>query len=202
MPRMRRGESIYKKEMARMIDQYRPGSVVLCTYQVIGDSLVGVVERVNKVENKVYVAWNGGPVKQHDPDEIMLAERPVSPGKEIKKRDQVVKQTAEQPAIKTARRMSGNKEENDIVAIDPNDVETHSGGFDIVQNLIKEHKKRFALYHGQRGRYYRRTRRERDDNVCVCPRCKIEMEGQPFTKGIKLYSCPECGFKIPADKLI
>lgn len=75
--RKRRG-SLHQTEHERMIEQFQPGMYVLCTYQVIGDSLRGVVRDVDKKSNKVYVAWNGGPVKQHDADELMPASMPVS----------------------------------------------------------------------------------------------------------------------------
>jgi hypothetical protein len=74
---LRRGSSFYRKEVARMVDQFEPGTIVVPTFIASpADGLKGIVESVNKVENKVYVAWNGGPVKQHDPDEIMVAARP------------------------------------------------------------------------------------------------------------------------------
>lgn len=77
-------------EQERMMKQYVPGMYVLCTSMVIGDSLRGIVEAVDEKCQKVYVAWNGGPVKQHGPDEIMPAETPVfqapkSESQEVKK---------------------------------------------------------------------------------------------------------------------
>jgi len=63
-------------------------------------------------------------------------------------------------------------------------------------------RSRRALYWGDKGRVYRVTRREQQEGTSVCPKCKGEMEQQPFTKSEKLVSCPGCGFKIPSSKLI
>lgn len=102
------------------------------------------------------------------------------------------------------------------------DPETHGinepidGGFNIMQKLVKDLKKeqgynnvedmiedevKLALYHGQPGRVYRRTRAEKETNDLVCPKCKANLEQEPFTKSSKLYKCKKCGWKIPSDKL-
>lgn len=61
---------------------------------------------------------------------------------------------------------------------------------------------RRALYWGDKGRVYRMTRREQQEGVCNCPRCREQMEKEPFTKKEKLMVCPGCGFKIPTSKLV
>lgn len=61
---------------------------------------------------------------------------------------------------------------------------------------------RRAVYHAQRDRFYRTTRSENEIGMMSCPRCKKEMDLQPFTKKTKIYICPECGWKITTDKLI
>jgi len=94
------------------------------------------------------------------------------------------------------------------------------GGYTIVQNLVndlsKENRKeikkgprtsarlksRRGAYHVEKGRTYKRTRYEVDNDVVICPRCKGEAERQPFTKSTKIYVCPDCGWKITTDKLM
>ena len=94
------------------------------------------------------------------------------------------------------------------------------GGYTIVQNLVKdlsrENKKeikkgprtshrlrsRRGAYHVEKGRTYKKTKYEVDNDVVVCPRCRGEAEKQSFTKSTKLYVCPDCGWKITTDKLV
>jgi len=63
-------------------------------------------------------------------------------------------------------------------------------------------RSRRALYWGAPGRTYRMTKNEQEQGVHICPRCKGEMEQQPFTKSEKLVTCPGCGFKVPSGKLV
>jgi ribosomal protein L37AE/L43A len=78
MSMKRRGSAFYRAEMSRMLDQFQPGFVVAPTFvNSPNDGLRGIVTAANRVENKVYVAWNGGSVKQHDPDELMIVSMPV-----------------------------------------------------------------------------------------------------------------------------
>jgi hypothetical protein len=69
--RMRRGANFWPGALGHMVDQYRPGDIVVSTI-VEDDSFTGVVRAVDPKLNKVLVAWAGGSVVQHDPDEIML----------------------------------------------------------------------------------------------------------------------------------
>jgi ribosomal protein L37AE/L43A len=59
-----------------------------------------------------------------------------------------------------------------------------------------------ALYHRNKGRVYRRTRKECDSDIVECAKCKSEMELHPYTKSIGIWICPDCGFKISTDKVI
>ena len=58
-----------------------------------------------------------------------------------------------------------------------------------------------AIYHCDLGRKYKLTRSEQDNGVANCPRCYVEMEKEPFARGVYLYRCPECSFKITTDDL-
>ena len=81
---------------------------------------------------------------------------------------------------------------------------------EIADWLIDFHKKsasdysglrsRRAMYWGAPERIYRLTKDEQENGMAVCPRCKAEMQKEPFTKSEKLYSCPKCGFKVPSSK--
>jgi hypothetical protein len=52
-----------------MVNQYKPGDIVTSSLTRESD-FIGVVRGVDPKINKVYVAWAGGAVGQHDPDEI------------------------------------------------------------------------------------------------------------------------------------
>ena len=66
---------------------------------------------------------------------------------------------------------------------------------------FNELRSRRALYWGGPGRKYRQTKSEQTEGACSCPKCKGEMEKQPFTKSERLYACPGCGFKVPSGSL-
>ena len=252
--RTRRGSSFYRSELARVIDQFAPGDYVLSTFMVIGDSLQGLVTDVNKKENKVYVAWNGGAVKQHDPDELMLSVKHVdiapAMGEAMKQTvednptpgDGTPVATAESEAesvtlydnkalpgpqfiarrasLKTATNPPEEKFVGDKALHGLNEPVSGSTGVmrDLAYALKEESVKavrkasagegrrmRTAVYFKERGRVYKRTRRERADEVMNCPRCRpdlVEMEKQPFTRGVGLWVCPNCGWKITTDKVI
>jgi len=410
--RTRRGASFYRSELARMLAQFYPGALVgPLTVSSPGDSIAGIVKSVNPAENKVYVAWNGGAVKQHDPDEIALRVFPVDlgagtksvdtmseaasepsaddaqveakkklasrrgrfavswvktktknkeglpgwkdkdtgevryqkeqPGEEkapkkekpkvdVKKvKEQVKEQIGGKFDSKEGRKstaksaMKGMFEKHGISnpefkasttdistvirgkgkAADGSDVEielevnsgkkkkgvvgfayikkpdgsfagseediykadlskegfdevvkkvtadldkhlrgkkssvgrrmamikfmgdedTHgidepvSGGTDVMRVLARklsvealeysqnQKGRRMAVYHRMRGRIYRRTKFERENDTLVCPRCRpdlVEMEKQPFVRGMGIWVCPKCGWKITTDKVI
>jgi len=54
-----------------MVHQYSPGDIVVSTL-VPTRAFTGVVREVHPKLNKIVVAWGGGSLGQHDPDEIML----------------------------------------------------------------------------------------------------------------------------------
>ena len=104
-----------------------------------------------------------------------------------------------------ARRMAGKGskvEESKFVTGPTQETET------VAEEEKKKSKKsrismRRGMYHCERGRVYRRTRREIDEGVYVCPKCKgDQMERQPFTKSVKILICPTCGWKISTDKIM
>ena len=67
----RRATSFWPGELGDMILQYNPGDIVTSTI-VANLGFTGVVRAVHPKLNKILVAWGGGSVVQHDPDEIML----------------------------------------------------------------------------------------------------------------------------------
>lgn len=73
--KMRRGASFWPGELGNMIYQFNAGDVVKSTMVVHGE-LAGIVRSVEPKTNKVLVAWSGGSVVQHDPDEITLIPAP------------------------------------------------------------------------------------------------------------------------------
>jgi ribosomal protein L37AE/L43A len=60
---------------------------------------------------------------------------------------------------------------------------------------------RNAAYWCAPERTYRMTREEQENGVPLCPKCRIDMSKEPFTKSEKLWTCPKCGFKVPTTKL-
>jgi len=67
----RRGSSFWSGELGNMVSLFNEGDVVVSTL-VRDTAFTGVVREVHPKLNKVLVAWGGGSVVQHDPDEIML----------------------------------------------------------------------------------------------------------------------------------
>ena len=71
--RTRRGTDFWPGELGQMIHQFERGDVVVSTLvPEAAGYFTGVVREVHPKLNKVLVAWGGGSIKQHDPDEIML----------------------------------------------------------------------------------------------------------------------------------
>ena len=66
---------------------------------------------------------------------------------------------------------------------------------------IEEHR-RNALYHAGRGRKYRKTQKEIESGVLVCPKCKKAMKAKKYTKKAKIYDCEGCGFKVTSDNIV
>lgn len=88
------------------------------------------------------------------------------------------------------------------------------GGFSIMEDLQKdlheeaqkkssrrESSSKTAMYWMDKGRVYRLTRDEQG-NSPICPKCKAEMDRQPFTKSDKILVCKKCTFKIPTSSVV
>jgi hypothetical protein len=63
-------------------------------------------------------------------------------------------------------------------------------------------KSRRAMYWGAPDRVYRLTKMEQEKGCACCPKCKVDMITDKFTKSDKLYICPDCGFKVPTSKTV
>jgi DNA-directed RNA polymerase subunit RPC12/RpoP len=61
---------------------------------------------------------------------------------------------------------------------------------------------RRAMYWSSPERIYRLTKREIVDSSALCPKCRKEMELEPYTKTDRMYRCQLCGFKIPRSSVI
>jgi predicted RNA-binding Zn-ribbon protein involved in translation (DUF1610 family) len=72
----------------------------------------------------------------------------------------------------------------------------------VASELIKVARSLLAVYHHDVGRVYKRSKGEVEKESCICPKCKDIMERQPFSRGVKIYICPGCGWKIPSNKVI
>jgi len=66
----------------------------------------------------------------------------------------------------------------------------------------EELRSRRAMYWMDKGRTYRLTKNEQGADGATCPKCKKDMSKEKFTKSEKLFSCPECGFKVPSSKVL
>ena len=82
--RMRRGSLLSGTTFGSAIQQYKPGDVVK-SILVDDHYFSGVVRDVDTKTNKITVAWGGGPVSQHDVDEIMPGPGDVNYGAGVTK---------------------------------------------------------------------------------------------------------------------
>lgn len=129
--RMRRGSSFYRSEMAGLLDQFKPGDLVWNI--LVGDeSFYGVVREANRKENKVYVAWGGGSVSQHDPDELMpvlyqgqMAKRRMAG--QLERVSKTVEEAEDDPQF------VGDPEEHGLDT-------PLTGGFNVMQELVKKQR--------------------------------------------------------------
>lgn len=78
----RRASSLWPAGLGNMVSQYKVGDPVRSTL-VSAPGFYGVVEAVDPKINKVFVAWGGGAVSQHDPDEIMPVLANMTRGRRI-----------------------------------------------------------------------------------------------------------------------
>jgi len=256
----RRG-SIWGSGNENMVTQFKAGDIVK---PVIVNNLgfTGVVRAVDARINKVFVAWGGGAVSQHDPDEVQI----MMPQDEMVKAKMASRRTKagvvpgvpdgtgphgkggqdgrgecpfdSEASLKGSRRTKVGSDffvdrtsaaDADVhnltktaagVPYDQfvGDPKTHGidsprgGGFSIMQDLAKDlHqestrqaglKSRRGMYWGAPDRTYRLTRQEQENGSAMCPKCRKDMELQPFVKKDKLYVCPSCGFKVPRSKAV
>jgi len=63
-------------------------------------------------------------------------------------------------------------------------------------------RSRRAMYWSNPDRIYRLTKREIVDSSALCPRCRVEMSLEPYTKNDRMYCCSQCKFKIPKSNVI
>lgn len=63
-------------------------------------------------------------------------------------------------------------------------------------------KSRRAMYWCAPDRTFRLTQQEQQNGAASCPKCKSEMQVEPFTRSDKLMICPECRFKVPTSKAV
>lgn len=234
----RNASSYYRSQMDNMLNQFDVGEIV---YSLIADSEIfyGIVKAVNPKENKVYVAWNNGMISQHDPDEIavVLFSDPMARDTVQRAADDEVEKVVQAGNFRSRsanRRMCYSAVQS---TLQPRRIKAQisgvsgvgpiSGGFNIMQNLVKELRQesikdsevvdgegpqplrsRRALYHRERGRVYQRSQEEQTDGIVYCPRCrkqrhrKVSMSLNPYTKSEKIYICSACGWKITTGNLV
>ncbi len=125
--RTRRG-SLWARPLDNMIDAYEVGDIVRPV--IVPDGFIGSVRHVDKRLNKVWVAWGGGSLVQHDPDEIQL----------VPYADETTRRKL------ASRRTFLSKQEMDVPAGDQfvGDPKVHGideprgGGFNIMQQLQED----------------------------------------------------------------
>jgi len=214
--RTRRGSSYYRSEMAGLIDNFKPGDIVTPVF-VNDDTFYGIVRSIDRKANSVMVAWGGGSITQHGPEEVVIHPFAISP--EITKR-----RMASQGALITKGVIAMTEEEAEDNPQFVGDPETHGiedpvdGGFGVMQKLVKKLRKeseeeaeegpkvarsRRGVYYMQAPRTYRMTKSEANGNPLICPRCGAQgMEKERFLKSDKMFVCPDCRFKVPSSKLV
>jgi len=159
--------------LAGIVKLFRPGDLV---YSLLaGSSFYGVVSCVEDKANKIVVMWPGGRTCQHDPDEIALYA------------------LADESVRRHWRNTVGEELNESVVAR-------------VASSYIPEDysnlRSRRAIYYMKSPRVYRRNRFERESGELNCPRCRQDgMQREPFQRGVHIYICPSCGFKITTDKL-
>jgi predicted RNA-binding Zn-ribbon protein involved in translation (DUF1610 family) len=219
---MRRGtlESLTNKPEL-LSDRFTNMSRLFNTGDIVESSLspglsYGIVESIDEKTKTINVVWSSGMSEQVNQDEIQLAPS-VTP--EIQ--DRIRKEMS-----LNTRRMAGKS--NAIIPPEfISDPKLHGmkdsrgGGFSIMQDLQEDlheeslenvvkasidytnlHSRR-AVYHKEKGRVYQMSKSESETGTLRCPRCKQEgLERQPFTRGVGIYVCPSCGWKITTDNIL
>jgi ribosomal protein L37AE/L43A len=72
----------------------------------------------------------------------------------------------------------------------------------MMEPVLASLRSRRAMYWSAPGRTYRLTKKDQENGVAVCPRCKGEMVEEPFVRGERMWRCSECGFKVPGSKAV
>ncbi len=134
--KQRRGSSLWGETdgMSSMIYRFEPGDLVIPVIVPQSDFL-GVVKEVLPKINKIMVLWNGGSLKQHDPDEISL-----HPHQDAIVRTRMASSRRQKASDKTTAADSQVPSGNQFVG----DPDTHGinaprgGGFSIMQDLQKD----------------------------------------------------------------
>ena len=202
--RIRRSSSFWPGELGKMIDQFKTGDIVA----FLGSNSAtfhGTVLDVNAAINKVLVAWNGGGVEQHDPDEVTL--HPAYAAR-------VASRRSSGETLITENSEEAEKDEDFVGDAKEHGLDTPiGGGFNIMQDLTKKlHKEsirdassligRRAMYWTGPDRTFRMTKKEQESGDACCPTCKSHMDKESFTRGENLYRCSECNFKVPSSKIV
>ena len=63
-------------------------------------------------------------------------------------------------------------------------------------------RSRRAMYWCAPDRTFRLTQQEQESGSATCPKCRVEMNKEKFTRSDKLLTCPTCGFKVPTSKAV
>ena len=73
-----------------------------------------------------------------------------------------------------------------------------------IVKAVRLEKIKIALYHAELGRVYKKTLKELDDDILLCPKCKSEMKKRKYKKGNPLYQCTndDCGFMISSRSIL
>ena len=127
--RIRRSSSFWPGELGKMIDQFKTGDVVA----FIGSNSATfhrTVLDVNAAINKVLVAWNGGGVEQHDPDEVTL--HPAYSAR-------IASRRSSKETLITENSKEAEKDEDFVGDAKEHGLDTPiGGGFNIMQDLNKK----------------------------------------------------------------
>lgn len=128
--RTRRGTSYWPGQMAGHINAFAVGDIVIST--LVGDgNFYGVVKAVQPKLNKVMVAWGGGSMCQHDPEEVQLYPRQT----------EMVKQRMASRRVRAMELEQAEKNPQYVGDPDVNGLdEPRGGGFSIMQDLAKDQR--------------------------------------------------------------
>ena len=199
------------------LDAFEVGDLVVSTLISEGE-FHGIVKDVQHKINKVMVAWGGGSLCQHDPEEIQLSmhQSDMVKNRMASRRGKIAMEPEQAEADP---QYVGDPEVNGI-------DEPRGGGFSIMQDLAKDQhqqsmeqssenpkvspiqadeqelRNRRGMYWCGPERTYQMTKREIANGNAKCPKCCSDMGKHCFTRKSKLFICDGCGFKISSDKVL